>query len=200
MFGSGVPGVVNALIGGWQIATIGDWRSGFFMTPDRGLYQFGDPRLDADQRLEMTIFGRRQRLWFKGFFDPSSATNVSGGNLQSLVPVAAGQRVLRPLGASFNNQLPVVLANGTTRNTPIGELVNPAQRAFILGPGAWNVDLAIYKNFKFGERTGIRFSADFFNFFNHPNDLTPNSRTGLQDLTRQDNNPRTIQFSLRIDW
>jgi hypothetical protein len=68
------------------------------------------------------------------------------------------------------------------------------------GPGAWNVDLAVYKNFKIAERTEIRFSADFFNFFNHPNDLNPNTTTGLQDLSRQANTPRTIQFSLRVDW
>jgi hypothetical protein len=91
------------------------------------------------------------------------------------------------------------------RNTPIGELFNYSQRAYILGPGAWNVDLSVYKNFKIKERSEVRFSADFFNFFNHPNDPGPgqpgfNTTTGLQDLSRQSNDPRTIQLSLRIDW
>lgn len=194
------PGVVNAIIGGWQVATIGDWRSGMFSSVSAGLYQFGDPRLDEDQRPLLTFNGRRQRLWFRGSFDPTLATNVTGGNLQTLVPSDRSQRVLHQLGPNFNNQIPIRLANGTIRNTPIGELFNYSQRAYIIGPGAWNVDLALYKNFKIRERTEIRFSADFFNFFNHPNNLSPDGTTGLQDLTRQSNTPRTIQFSLRVDW
>src|SRR5438876_814405 len=186
-WGGNVPGALNYVIGGWQIATIGDWRSGLWFTPGSSLYEFGDPRLDPDQRVELTFNGRRQRLWFRGYFDPTLATNVTGGNLEALVPVDRSQRVLHPLGPNFNGLIPLQLANGTIRNTPIGELVNYSQRAYILGPGAWNVDLALYKNFKIRERSEVRFSADFFNFFNHPNDVGPgqsgfSTTTGLQDL------------------
>jgi hypothetical protein len=198
--GGSAPGVVNAIIGGWQIATIGDWRSGVFFGPGANLYQFGDPRLEEDQRPELTFNGRRQVLWFRGSFNPAGATNVTGGDLTALVPADQNQRALRQLGPNLNNQIPLTLANGTIRNTPIGELFNYSQRAYIIGPGAWNVDLALYKNFKIKERTEIRFSADFFNFFNHPNNVSPNGTTGLQDLSVQANEPRTIQLSLRIDW
>lgn len=199
-FGTGVSGLLDHVIGGWQIAAIGDWRSGFWSSIDTSRYVFGDPTLDPDQRLEMTIFGQRQRLWFRGDFNPASATNVSGGNLLTLVPADPSQRAVRQLGPSFNNQLPQQLANGTSRNTPIGELYNPGRRAFFLGPGAWNVDLALYKNLKIWADVRARLSADFFNVFNHPNDVAPNSTTGLQDLSRQSNNPRIIQLSLRVDW
>jgi len=161
---------------------------------------FGDPTLDPDQRLEMTIFGQRQRLWFRGDFDPTRATNVSGGNLTSLVPVDRSQRVVRPLGPALDNRLPQTLANGTVRNTPIGELFNPSPRAFYLGPGAWNADISLFKIFRIKERVDTRFAADFFNAFNHPNDVAPNTTTGLQDLSRQLNDPRIIQFSLRVQW
>ena len=196
----GAPAPLNHIIGGWQVATIGDWRSGLWITPSTNLYQFGDPRLDADQRVEMTFNGTRQRLWFRGFFDPTQATSVTGGDLLALVPVDRNQRVLHQLGPNFNNQIPLQLANGTIRNTSITELFNYSQRAYFLGPGAWNVDLALYKNFKIRESLAVRFSADFFNFFNHPNDVGPNVTTGLQDLSRQANDARTIQFSLRVDW
>ncbi len=199
-FGGDVPGAVNQIIGGWQIATIGDWRSGFWSSVASSRYVFGDPRLKSNQRVEMTIFGRRQRLWFRGDFDPRQATNVTGGDLLALVPVNTADRLVHQLGPSFNNRIPQTLANGTVRSTPIGELYNYSPRAFIIGPGSWNVDLAIFKNFKIGEQVGARFSADFFNFFNHPNDVNPNSVTGLQDLSRQSNDPRTIQFSFRVDW
>lgn len=199
-FGADVPGAIDAVIGGWQIAAIGDWRSGFWSSIHPSRYVFGDPTLRPDQRVELTIFGQRQRLWFRGDFNPASATNVSGGDLLALVPLDPSQRAIRQLGPRLNNQLPQRLADGTTRNTPIGELYNPSPRAFFLGPGAWNVDLALYKNFKIWGDVQSRLSADFFNVFNHPNDVAPNSITGLQDLSRQSNSPRIIQLSLRVDW
>lgn len=198
--GGNAPGFVNQIIGGWQLAAIGDWKSGNRMSVAPGLYQFGDIRIDADERPEMTIFGLRQRLWFRGDFNPASATNVTGGNLTALVPLDRSQRVARPLGANFNNQIPLTLANGTVRNVPIGELYNYSPRANFLGPGAWNADISLFKNFRFLESGNIRFTADFFNAFNHPNDVAPNTTTGLQNLGVQANTPRTIQLSLRVEW
>src|SRR5437762_1821165 len=48
------------------MALIGDWRSGLWGSVDSTRYVFGDPTLRSEQRLEMDIFGRRQRLWFRG--------------------------------------------------------------------------------------------------------------------------------------
>jgi hypothetical protein len=62
------------------------------------------------------------------------------------------------------------------------------------------VDFSLFKNFSITERFKARFTADFFNIFNHPNDNDPNATTGLQDLSTQPNEPRIIQFSLRFDW
>ena len=182
------------------MAFIGDWRSGVWSSVDSSRYVFGDPTLRPDQRLEMDIFGQRQRLWFRGDFDPTLASNVTGGNLTALVPVDPGQRPVHQLGPNFDNLVPQRLADGTTRYTDISGLFNPSRRAFYLGPRAWNVDLSIYKNIKIKERVNMRFSADFFNAFNHPNDIGPDTTTGLQDLSRQWNDPRTIQFSLRTEF
>jgi len=41
----------------------------------------------------------------------------------------------------------------------------------------------LFKNLSLTERLKLRITADFFNFFNHPNDVNPNSTTGLQDLS-----------------
>jgi carboxypeptidase family protein len=199
-FAGNASGTANALIGGWQVAVIGDWRSGFWGSVDTSRYLFGDPSLAPDQRVVMDIFGSRQRLWFRGDFDPTQATNVTGGNLLALVPADRSQRIVRQLGPAFDNKLPQTLADGTVRNTNISGLYNPSPRAFFLGPGAWNADFSLYKFFRIKERVSARFSADFFNVFNHPNDLAPNSATGLQDLGRQDNEARVIQFALRFEW
>ncbi|HYK88913.1 MAG TPA: TonB-dependent receptor [Acidobacteriota bacterium] len=192
--------VLNGFLGGWQVTFNGDWRSGLWLSPDTSLYSFGDPMISADQRPEFIWSGKRNRLWFRGWFDPTKATNVTGGDLAALVPVDRSQRVLRKVGSGFNNFVGQLLSNQTVRQTSITDMYNWSPRANIMGPGAWNTDLGIYKNFRFKEQATIRFKADFFNFFNHPNDVNPDALTGIQDLSRQTNDGRIIQFSLRIDW
>jgi hypothetical protein len=199
-FAKGVSALMNAVVGGWQLATIGDWRSGTWLSVNASEYMFGNPALSPDQRLTLTFNGRPQRLYFAGDFNPLLATNVSQQALQALVPVNRGARVIHPVGAAFDNRLPEPLANGTVRNTSITDTLSWNSRAFFQGPRAWNTDVSVFKNFSFTESVKLRFTADFFNFFNHPNDLSPNSTTGLQDLSQQTNEPRIIQFSLRLAW
>jgi len=86
------------------------------------------------------------------------------------------------------------------RLTSVTDTVSPNSRAFFLGPRAWNTDVSFFKNFSLTESMKRRFTAGFFNFFNHPNDANPHPTTGLQDLSTQPNDPPTIQFSARIQW
>jgi hypothetical protein len=199
-FGKDVNKGWDALIGGWQTAVLGEWRSGYWMGITAGDYLFGNPSLSADQRLEMFYGGRPRRLWFAGDFNPTLATGVDQNALQALIPLDRGKRIMHPVGSAYNNQIPQMLSNGTVRNTPIGETVNWNSRAFMKGPGAWGSDISVFKNFNITEAVKVRFTADFFNAFNHPNDASPDATTGLQDLAVQTNDPRTIQFSLRLMW
>jgi hypothetical protein len=199
-FGGNVGKGLDAVIGGWQIAFIGSWRSGMWSSVSGGRYLFGDPTLNADERLEMDIFGHRQRLWFRGDFDPTLASGVDQAALQQLVPLDRSQRVLKPVGANFDNRIPQQLADGTVRDTSVTDMVNWNSRNFFRGPGNWGQDISVFKHFQITERIKTRVTADFFNAFNHPLDVSPNSTTGLQDLSRQSNEPRIIQFSLRVEW
>jgi hypothetical protein len=161
---------------------------------------FGNPALDAGQRLELTYNGKPQRLYFRGDFDPSRATNVDMQKLQALVPADRNARVIRPVGSAFDNRVQQRLADGSVRLTSISDTLNWNSRAFFQGPRAWNVDASLFKWFNFGETTRLRITADFFNAFNHPNDVNPNGITGLQDLSVQANDPRIIQVSARFEW
>jgi hypothetical protein len=42
-------------------------------------------------------------------------------------------------------------------------------RNVLRGFGAWQVDLALQRQFQVTEKAGLRFRAEFFNIFNHPN-------------------------------
>ena len=92
------------------------------------------------------------------------------------------------------------MPDGSTRLTSITDTVNWNARNFYRGPGSWNSDISLSKYFSFTETVRLQFSADFFNAFNHPVDIDPNTTTGLQDLSQQANPPRVIQLRARISW
>lgn len=201
-FGSDVPKALDFVIGGWELATIGEWRSGMWTGVSSGLYLFGDPTLSADERMTFYLKNdvRPYRMWYRGDFDVTRVVGADAAKAQALVPVDRSQRVLRPVGADFTNRIPQLLANGTVRLTTVNDMVNWNARNFFRGPGAWNTDVSIFKNFQITERIKTRFTADFFNALNHPNDYDPSGSTGLQDLSGQNNDPRIVQFSLRVEW
>jgi hypothetical protein len=199
-FAGNVSRPVNAIVGGWQVAFIGTWRSGFWMGVTGSDYLFGNPSLDPSQRLTMDIFGRRQLLYFAGDFSPTTATNVDMTKLQSLVPVDRSKRILRPLGTDFNNRLPFTLANGQVVSTSITDNLSWNSRNFFQGPRSWSADATIYKYFGVTEKLKLRLSGDFFNFLNHPNNLNPNTTTGLINLSQQANDPRIIQIGARVEF
>ena len=72
------------------------------------------------------------------------------------------------------------------------------------GPGELEHRHLGLKWFDISESIKLRFTADFFNAFNHPVDVGFGHRfdttTGLQDLSRQVNEPRIIQLSVRLNW
>lgn len=92
-----------------------------------------------------------------------------------------------------------------------GEL-GTAPRAPVYGPRFVNTDFSIIKNFplSFREGMGLQFRAEFFNLFNHPQFyLQGGSGTGEQDVNSSStygvvtgtvNNPRLIQFALRLNF
>ncbi|MFN7995018.1 MAG: carboxypeptidase regulatory-like domain-containing protein [Bryobacteraceae bacterium] len=199
-FGTSISKPLNQLVGGWQLAFIGTWRSGFWMGVNGSEYLFGNPALDPSQRLTMNIFGHNQELYFRGDFDPTQATNVNLQTLENLVPTDRSQRVMHPVGSGFNNRLPFTLANGTVVSTTITDNLSWNARNFFLGPRSWNQDLTLFKYFEITERMRLRLAGDFFNAFNHPNSLNPNSSTGLINLSQQANDPRIIQIGARFEF
>ena len=76
----------------------------------------------------------------------------------------------------------------------------------IRADGVKNFDFAFFKNTRFGpdERMGVEFRTEFFNGFNHPQFLPPNSSFGSSNFGRvsgpQYNLPRLIQFALRFTF
>ena len=67
--------------------------------------------------------------------------------------------------------------------------------------GMKNFDLSLFKNFSITERAQIQFRAEFFNAFNTPQFNLPGQTfgaAGFGTVSSQLNNPRQIQFGLKI--
>jgi hypothetical protein len=191
---------LDALVGGWQVAFIGTWASGFWMGNSASEYQFHNPSLSSNKRLTMNIFGQNQKLWFAGDFDPTQATGVNLSSLEQLVPSDRGARNIHPLGSNFDNLVPQTLADGTAVQTNITDNLSWNSRNYMLGPSSWDVDTTAFKYFNITERVKLRMSGDFFNVFNHPLLNAPNSVTGLINLSSQPNSPRIIQVGARLEF
>ena len=83
--------------------------------------------------------------------------------------------------------------------------------SIILGPGQFNWDMSLVKNFRLTERQNVQFRSEFFNMFNHPQFLPPGngaanpgalqiSSPTFGQITASSVNPRIIQFALKYNF
>ncbi|HYL37008.1 MAG TPA: carboxypeptidase-like regulatory domain-containing protein [Bryobacteraceae bacterium] len=73
-------------------------------------------------------------------------------------------------------------------------------RDILVGPGQFNWDISVAKNFKILEKSNLQLRSDFFNAFNHPqfsNPATAVNSTAFGQITSTTVAPRIIQFALR---
>ncbi|HET6975310.1 MAG TPA: TonB-dependent receptor [Pyrinomonadaceae bacterium] len=95
-------------------------------------------------------------------------------------------------------------------------------RNVLRGFGAWQADVGLERRFHLHERLGLRFRAEFFNIFNHPNfgsptnvltnalfgrstqtlanSLGPGGANGGLNPLYQLGSPRSIQFALKLEF
>jgi hypothetical protein len=75
--------------------------------------------------------------------------------------------------------------------------------ANVRGPHLRNLDLSLFKAFKLSEELTLQFRAESFNFTNSPMFASPNASFGsvaFGTITSTSNNPRQIQFALRLSF
>jgi hypothetical protein len=167
----------NRWLGGWSLNGIFSWNTGAPI----GLFNSGaDPNKDGV---------RSDRPQFIG----SGVLNSIVGKEQ----VVSGTNAYVYLDPTQFGQVPV--PTGSWANSNLG-------RNSIPGPMFTNWDFGISKAFKITEGTKLRFDANFFDIFNHPNFQNPQGNFadpafGQSQLTYGDTGGhRVTQLALRFDF
>jgi hypothetical protein len=82
----------------------------------------------------------------------------------------------------------------------------PRTLSEVRADGIHNLDLSLFKNFRFTERTNVQFRAEFFNFTNSvqlgkPNaNWNPNNLETFGQITAAASTPRQVQFGVRFEF
>jgi hypothetical protein len=127
------------------------------------------------------------------YIDPTKFTPVSTTHDAYATVAGGGTAPLYVCPSTANN------LGGLWCNSNLG-------RGAIPGPKFTDVDFGVSKNFKITERMKVRFDANFFNLFNHPNFQNPQSNIsdpafGQSQLTYGDTGGhRVTQLALRFDF
>jgi len=179
-------------LAGWRLGLIATFQSGHPFSVFRSVDQsgtaphpFGDlpdrPDLIADPMEPGPVLNNP---------DPACHTTASQGGR------AADQ--VRDPSSWFN---PCAFAAPSTKR------FGTAGRNIVIGPGIANLDLSAARAFRFAERYGLEFRAEFFNLFNHPQFDMPeiffdSARFAAVGSANAFGNgpPRQIQLGLRFSF
>lgn len=80
---------------------------------------------------------------------------------------------------------------------------NMTRRDAFRGPGQWNLDLGIYKQFRLREGWDLQFRGELFNALNHPNFQVNTDQTdasGLDFVSASKSGNRNVQLALKLTF
>jgi hypothetical protein len=166
-----------------------------------------DDRFTARTGFPVTLFNGSV------FVDPVTGHTYEGG-----LDLAPGAGVTVPFYL-YGSQYPGGRSiNPAAFSLPPSNQVGDAARNFVRGFGAWQIDMAVRREFPIYERLRLQFRAEAFNVFNHPNFGTINSTyctsgpgctfgqatgtlaqsLGALSPLYQMGGPRSMQFALKL--
>jgi hypothetical protein len=189
-FGGGWSGPMNSAFGDWEVTVIEKATTGF------PVFTIASNNASG---VNLTNNGNNYNRPIE-ISDPHKAGIVStNSNPKCQILVSQGGGGLAPdrvgtTGAWFN---PCAFDN-----PPGGEL-GTANRAPLYGPRFVNTDFSVIKNFALSERMRLEFRGEIFNLFNHTQLGQPAAdlnSAGFGAITSSVNNPRLVQFALKLNF
>jgi hypothetical protein len=123
-----------------------------------------------------------------------SLAGVSSGGSGDVADLVSNPKLSNPTIGKWFNTL-------AFQPPPLGSFGN-AGRGCVYGPGFWNADLALLRNFSLplGEGSKAQFRAEFYNALNHvnPSNPTTNLSSGTFGTISGYRGPRLIEFGLKV--
>ncbi len=161
-FGPGKPfmnekGVLGAIVGGWQMSSIGIWHTGHPLTITMNISpdQLPDGNDQTTQRPDLV---------------PGIPIFLSGGVQNHTLPINPAAFAPPPLDPTG-----VADASGNCVNTcGLVTRFGNAPNGLIRALNVWQIDLALTKETKLTERVSMELGAQVFNIFNHVQFGDPN--------------------------
>lgn len=176
MFLSHINGVTNAIVGGWRVNGITTLRSGAPMaltgTPNTLAQNFGGGT---------PPFGLGSGT-IRPNYTPGCSKSVSGSRLVKAQKWFNTSCFSEPGPFSFGNE--------------------PRVDSGLRAAGVVNFDLSASKSFNLTEQAKLKFSAEIFDLFNHPQFAAPGVGLGpsFGVVNHQSSIPRTVQLALRFTY
>lgn len=219
-FGSNAGGVLDRIIGGWQIAGFGSMRSNYWALPTADYGYLGDVQIYGKQypiedcRSGDCIPGY---LWYNGYIPanrinshdaqgrPNGVMGVPDNYTPAhvpLIPMPANGGTPGDPNAPYydSNNVWVTLKNATTQRVAMDTNLHPWRNQYAPGPLSWGLDASLFKRVPITERVSLRFNADFFQVLNDPGLPEPNAASGIVSLRNSANAARQLQLTLRLMW
>ncbi|MCE5309255.1 MAG: hypothetical protein LLG20_16565, partial [Acidobacteriales bacterium] len=220
MIGRDSGRLLNALIGGWQVAGYGSLVSRYFQLPtsywgsQSNVEVYGKKYPIQDCRSGVCYDGW---LYWNGYI-PANQINSYGSNGKpngvmgvpsNYTPV---QKYMIPRPANggsssdpmYNyyetNTVWITLNNGVNQPVAYNNGLHPLRNQFVLGPMLWSMSASAFKTVSLTERVALRVNVDFLdNVFNMPGTTMPGS-DGIITNRNSANSPRTLQLTMRLSW
>ncbi|MBK5292899.1 MAG: TonB-dependent receptor [Acidobacteriia bacterium] len=220
LIGNKAGGVLDGVIGGWQIAGFGSMRSNLWALPTGNWGELGDIEVYGKQYpIEDCRSGTcfQGYLWYNGYIPahrinsrdaqgrPNGVMGVPASYKPASRPViptpANGGSASDPNFAFYEtNTVYVPMKNGSLQRTTLDTNLHPWRNQFRNGPRSWGLDASLFKSTRITEQVVLRFNADFFNVLNMPGLGQPNSNDGIVSLRNSAQGARQLQLTLRLNW
>ncbi len=217
-------GITQKLVGGWQVAAIGNTMQGWWSLPTT-YYPTGNPieyygfKYPIQDCTSGSCFPGY--LYFNGYIPANRINSVdANGKPNGIMGVPAnykpstaplipqGQTALPPNApagtnvSSFwdTNNVWIPLNNGQVQRVVYNNNLNPWRNQYVPLPWQWFQDASAFKFIAITEKVNLRFNVDFFNVFNHPNNPTAIASTGILSTRNSGSGARTTQLGARLQW
>ena len=230
-FGKGKPlfrnagGILDRIVGGWQLAGMGSLASTYFPLPT-GIYPNGNKieLYGYKYPIEDCTSGKCYPgyLWWNGYIpaDKINSHDAAGkpnGYMgipadykpagEPLIPWPKNPNKSDPNYSWYGtNTVWIPLKNGVTQRIAYNNNLHPWRQQYFPSVRQWGLDASLFKRVAITERLSLRLNGDFFNVLNHPGN--PNSLTtanalstaGVLSVRNSGSGARQVQVTARLTW